>query len=278
MPVAGAGTELVEAIRSGAFDDALAKGALVAARLAPLTVVAPWIALRDAAASVRAALVLLLTLALAPLAFAHADAAASAASAAELLPVQMLREAMVGFVFAVATAVPFYALDHGGRLVDAMRGASSSEVIAPPTGERTSPFGDLYLLAGVALFASLGGPRLAIEVLAKSFEVVPIGAAVDFGRTTFALGAARLFAFALAFGLSVAAPAALSIVLVEAALGLIARASPSIPVFFAGMPLRAAAGIAGSLLGLSVVFDRLPEVFRATLEGAGRLVAALGER
>ncbi len=274
MPEADASfAGLLEALRSGALDAVLAKGALVAARIAPLTVVAPWIALRDAAATARAAVVLLCTVAIAPIAFAHADASAIDGA---FLPATMLREAMVGLVFAVATAVPFYALDHGGRIVDAMRGASSSEVLAPPTGERTSPLGDLYLLAGVALFASIGGPRLALEVLARSFEVVPIGAAVDFGRTALALGAARLFAFALGFGLSVAAPAALCIVLVEVGLGLVARASPSIPVFFAGMPLRAAAGLAGALLGLSALLGRLPGVFREALEGAGRLVSAIG--
>lgn len=262
---------LLEALRAGALEETLAKGALVAARIAPLAVVAPWIALREAAAVVRAALVLLCTVAVAPLAFVSASDVALGS-----VPPMMLREAMVGLVFAVATAVPFYALDHGGRLVDAMRGASSSEVVAPPLGERTSPIGDLYLLAGVALFSSMGGHRLALEVLARSFEVVPIGGATEFGRMAFALGAARLFAFALAFGLSVAAPAALCIVLVEVGLGLLARASPSIPVFFAGMPLRAAAGIAGALLGLSTLLGGLPRVFRSAVENAGRLVSEIG--
>jgi type III secretory pathway component EscT len=263
---------LLEALNGLHLDRLLTALALVAARLAPITVAAPWLALRDVAASVRAAVVLLLTAAFAPIALAHA----APSSAAGLdLALSMLREAMVGLVFAFATAVPFYALDAGGRLVDVYRGASMAEVIAPPTGERTSPLGDAHLLLGVTLFTTLGGHRLALELLARSFEVIPLGAAVDFGRTGFALGAARLFAYGMAFGLGVAAPAALCIVLVEITLGLLGRAAPGVPVFFAGMPLRAAVGIVGVLLGLGALLERLPAVFRASLEAAGALVARL---
>ncbi len=275
MSAGGLAEGVLEALRDGGVGAAIAKGALVAARIAPLAVAAPWLALRDAPPTLRAAVVLACTAALAPVAFAHAPEGLGVL-AAPALAAAMLRETLVGLAFAFATAVPFHALDHGGRLVDAFRGASSSEVFAPPTGERTSPLGDLYLLGGVALFASLGGHRLAIEVLARSFEAVPIGAAVDFGRTSFALGAARLFAYAMAFALSVAAPAAICVLLVDVGLGLVARASPSIPVFFAGMPLRAAAGLAGALLGLSALLDRLPEALRAALDAASRVTSGLG--
>jgi flagellar biosynthesis protein FliR len=263
---------VLEALTDGTLASALTAGALVAARIAPITVAAPWLALRDVAPSVRGAVVLLLTATFAPIALAHADLAPLAGVE---LGLAMLRESMVGLVFAFATAVPFYALDVGGHLVDIQRGASMAEVLAPPTGERTSPLGDAHLLLGVALFTSLGGHRLALELLARSFETIPLGAAVDFGRSGFAFGAARLFASAMAFGLAVAAPALLCVVLVEIALGLLARAAPSVPVFFAGMPLRAAMGVVGVLLGLGALLDRLPEVFRGALEAARALLGAL---
>jgi type III secretory pathway component EscT len=263
---------MLEALTDGTLARLLTGLALVAARLAPVTVAAPWLALRNVAPSVRAGVVLLLTAAFTPVALAHT---ATPALSGLSLAAFMLREAMVGLAFAFATAVPFYALDIGGHLVDIHRGASMSEVFAPPTGERTSPLGDAHLLLGVALFTTLGGHRLALELLASSFEVIPLGAAVDFGQTGFALGVARLFAYAMAFGLGVAAPASLCIVLVEITLGLLARAAPSVPVFFAGMPLRAAVGLGGVLLALGALLDHLPAVFRAALEAARSLLAGL---
>ncbi|MCB9636641.1 MAG: flagellar biosynthetic protein FliR, partial [Sandaracinus sp.] len=80
-----------------------------------------------------------------------------------------------------------------------------------------------------------------------------------------ALGAARLTGSALAFAVAIAAPAGVAIVLVETALGLVARSAPQIPVFFAGMPLRATVGLAAALLGLAVLLGELPGAFEDAL-------------
>ena len=246
---------MVEALLAvlGVEDGALSLGALTAARIAPLTVVAPWLMVRDAPVMVRTGVILALTVALYPLAFASAPAVPDVPFALALV-----REGLIGTCFAFATALPFYAFDFAGRLVDTWRGASLAEVIAPPTGERTSPLGDLQLLAVVALFAALGGHRLALLAFAEGLEVAPVGGtSLAPGTGSVALGAAALSGAALAFAAAVAAPAAAAIVLIEASLGLVARATPQIPVFFAGMPLRAAAGLAGALLAASALGDML---------------------
>lgn len=252
----------------------LVVGLLVAARVAPLALLAPWLSMRQAPTVLRTAVVLALTAALTPLAVESAPAIPPALPVVALLA---LREVLVGSLFAIATALPFYALDWAGRLVDLWRGASLAEVIAPPTGERTSPLGDLYLMMGVVLFVVLGGHRLALAAFAEGLAEVPVGeAALASGLGDVALGAMRLAANALAFGVALAAPAAVAIVLVEVSLGLVARAAPQIPVFFAGMPLRAAVGLAAALLALSLVADELPAAFRGAIDAASRLVRAAG--
>lgn len=253
---------------------AIVVGALVAARVAPLTLLAPWLALRAAPAVLRTAIMLALTVALVPLALRSApDIPANGVTVALLA----VREALVGATFALATALPLYALDWAGRLVDTWRGASLAEVINPHTGERTSPVGDLYLLMGVVLFLLLGGHRLALMAFADGLATVPIGSVgIGAGVEEVALGAARLAGSALAFAAALAAPAAAAIVLVEVALGLVARAAPQIPVFFAGMPLRAAAGLAAALLGLSILVSELPPAYQQAIDAAGRLILPFG--
>lgn len=248
----------------------IAVGVLVAARVAPLTLFAPWLALRSMPALLRTAVVLALTASLTPLALASAPPIPAGGLSLALLSV---REAIVGTTFAFATALPLLALDWAGQLTDTYRGASLAEVIAPSTGERTSPIGDLYLMMGIVLFLSLGGHRVAIEAFAAGLEAVPIGAvAVSGAAEEVAMGSLRLAGSALAFAAAIAAPAAAAIVLVEASLGLLARAAPQIPVFFAGMPLRAAAGLAAALLGLSILVSELPAAYRDAIDSAGRLI------
>ena len=251
----------------------LGAATLVAGRVAPLTVLAPWIAMRAAPAMVRAAIILGLTIAFTPIAMAATDVQIPPGS----WPFMFARELTIGLLFAFAVALPFFALDWAGRVTDVWRGASLSEVMAPPTGERTSPMGELYLFAAVVLFLSLGGHRFALEAFADSLSIAPVGVA-SLGSTAgqAALGAGRLAGSALAFCAAVAAPAAVCIVLVEVGLGLIARTAPQVPVFFAGMPLRAATGIAAALLGLSVVIDQLPGALADGVKSAVALIKLLG--
>lgn len=267
---------LAEVLRDPArLDGWLVVGVLVAARVAPLTVLVPWMTLQGSPALVRAALVLALTAALAPLAAGALDAGTLAQAGPLQLAAFGLREVLVGGIFAVAAALPFWALDWAGRLVDTWRGASLVEVLTPD-GERTSPLGQLHLLLGVVLFFSLGGHRLAFAAFGEGLVVAPPGA-VDLAASaeTFALGVARLTAAALAFAAALAAPAAAAIVVVEVGLGLVARSAPQIPVFFAGMPLRAAVGLAAVLLGLSILVGELPAAFEETYALLGRWMRAL---
>jgi type III secretory pathway component EscT len=254
---------------------AIAVGVLVAARVMPLAILAPWLGLRGAPAMIRTIVALALAIALIPIAL---PAAAAVPPAPFTIAALAVREALVGAVFAVATALPLHALDWAGRLVDTWRGASMAEVIAPPTGERTSPVGDLQLMMGVAIFLVIGGHRLALAAFADGLIAVPVGAvqADTASLREVAFGSLRLFAAAVAFGLALAAPAGAAIVLGEVALGLVARASPQVPVFFAGMPLRAAIGLAAVLLAMSVIAGELPAAFRDAIDLASRLITPLG--
>lgn len=241
---------------------------LVAARVAPLTIFAPWLSLKRTPPVLRATLIFALTLSFAPLAAANLQFDPSGIPAVAYGG-WLLREALVGTLFAVATAMPLYALDWAGRLVDTWRGASLAEVIAPNTGERTSPVGDLYMLMGIALFVTLGGHRAALAAFAQGLVTAPIGQTGFVHGASVLLESAELTGSALSLALAIAAPAAAAIVVVEVALGLLARSAPQVPVFFAGMPLRAAAGIGAMLLGLSLLMAQLPDTFRAAIDVAG---------
>ena len=249
----------------------LAVGVLVAARIVPLVLLAPFLVTRAAPTLLRTSVALALTVALEPLAAASAPALPGVLGLAALT----VREVLVGTLFAVTASLPLYALDWFGRLADGWRGAGQGEV-SLPSGERASPLGALMALLGVAIFVSIGGHRLALASFADGLVSSPVGAASSVASwQAVALGSLRLVADSLAFTAALAAPAAVAIVTVEVALGLVARATPQIPVFFAGMPLRAAVGLGAVLLTLSLVVERLPTAFRVAVGAAGDLVGRL---
>ena len=141
------------------------------------------------------------------------------------------------------------------------------------TAEPSPPLGDLHLLLGSVLFLALGGHRLVIAALGEGLVDLPPGAAIaPAGLLALALGAARIVTHALTLAAAFAAPAAVALLALEVLLGIAGRAAPSMPVHVAAMPLRAAAGLAAVLLGLSVLVPHLPPVLRRGVESAGGLV------
>lgn len=232
---------------------------LVAARVVPLAWLAPWLGWRGTAASVRVSVAVVLSLALTPLALASCPPLPVGVLT---LSVLALRELLVGATFAVAVSVPLYALSWTGALVDRWRGSVSSR------GEG-SPLATLHVAAGVVLFVSLGGHRLALAAFAGTFADLPPGGSQD---SAVALGVARVLADALVLAVALAAPTALAMVLVEVAMGLWGRVAPGLRAFLLALPLRAALGLAVALVSLSVALPRLAPVFVSSIDAASDLV------
>ncbi|MFK7987332.1 MAG: flagellar biosynthetic protein FliR [Sandaracinaceae bacterium] len=231
---------------------------LVAARVVPLAWLAPWLGWRGTAASVRVAVAVVLSMALTPLALSVCPPLPAGVLT---LSVMSLRELLVGATFAVAVSVPLYALSWTGALVDRWRGSVS------PAGP--GPLATLHLAAGVVLFVSLGGHRLALAAFAATFSDLPPGSPAD---STVALGVARVLADALVLSVALAAPTALAMVLVDVAMGLWGRIAPGLRAFLVALPLRAALGLAVALVSLSVALPRLAPVFASSIDAASDLV------
>ena len=241
---------------------ALAVGALLAIRLAPLTIVAPMFAVRGVPAIVRTAILLALTLGLLPVALSVAPALPDDALAIVMLG---LRELVIGAIFALIVSVPFFAVDHGGRVVDQLRGGGQAEITLP-SGERTSLLGGALGLFAVALFAASGGHRVLTLALAAGLRESPPGLASSATDWPSTLGeTARLLMLVLPLGLSIAAPAIVALVAADVGLAVIARTAPQLPVYFAGMPLRAWLGIAAILLAMAWIVPELMRAFQAFL-------------
>src|SRR5215813_12440819 len=97
------GEQIIKALGGdAAVSRVLLLGSLVAARVVPLTVLAPWIAFKAAPAPVRASVILALTIAMSSIAFSsvHVHDVNTA-----VWPLLMMRELLTGLVFAIPVAL-----------------------------------------------------------------------------------------------------------------------------------------------------------------------------
>jgi len=228
--------------------------ALGAARALPVVwMVAPLGGPRLPAA-VRVGFALLLALVASPVLVVAAGADRLADVSALRFVLMIAREVVVGLCLALVASAVFRAAEIAGRLGDSLRGANVAEILVPTAEERASPLGVLYVLLATLVFLQIGGVPRVVEALLGSYEALPIAGGlgeVSARRAAFvvAIVAAKL----VGAGVALAAPVIVALWLTDLALGLIARAAPSVPVYFVGLPLKGLLAIGIVLLGLGAL-------------------------
>jgi flagellar biosynthetic protein FliR len=131
--------------------------------------------------------------------------------------------------------------------------------------EPSSAIGNVLNLAGLALLMASGLPLMLVEMLIRSYDILPAGGVPD-GSDLARWGVSRAaHAFALAAGL--AAPFALLALVYNAAMGVLNRAMPQLMVALVGAPAITAASAVLLLLSAPLMLG----VWKAAM------VAALGD-
>jgi flagellar biosynthesis protein FliR len=232
--------------------------ALGAARALPVVwLVAPLGGPRLPAA-VRVGFALLLALIASPVLGAAAGADRLAEISGFRFALLAGREVVIGLCLALVASAVFRAAEIAGRLADTLRGANVAEILVPTVDERASPLGVLYVLLATLVFLHIGGVPRVVDALIGSYQALPLAGGlgeVPARRAAFVVTivAAKL----IAAGVALAAPVIVALWLTDLALGLIARAAPSVPVYFVGLPLKGLLAIGVVLLGLGALESAL---------------------
>jgi type III secretion protein SpaR/YscT/HrcT len=248
-------------------------GALIAARILPVFVLAPLFGGRVVPATAKLAV----SLAFAALVYPAVEAGTPDLGplGPVLLVALFLKEILLGATIAYLVSLPFWAAEAAGRLVDTARGASFSEVLVPQLGTRTSPLADFSMQLVVVLFFSTGLHLVFLRALGASFETVPVWgfSAAEPGLLALAVSTTtRLFWVAL----GLAAPVLAALFLTDLALGFVSRVAPQIQIFFIGMPAKAVLGVTVFLLALSSLAFVLSAELRHAMSDVARALELFG--
>lgn len=168
---------------------------------------------------------------------------------ADQIAVLIISEILIGFMIGLAARIMIMALQFAGTI------ASQSTSLAQIFGAGATPdpmpaFGNILLVAGIALAFTMDlHIKIAISLI-RSFETMPLGTVIS-GADMATWGTAHASsAFSLAFTL--AAPFLITSLAYNLALGAINKAMPQLMVAFIGAPAITAAGVL--LLFLSAPF------------------------
>lgn len=202
-----------------------------------------------------------------------------------LLVTQVLVGLMLGFVGAFV----FYAIESAGRIIDTQRGSNMTDIIAPQSGERTSPTGQWLMMFALMVLLLSGLHLPMLEGLIQSFSVFPptvglewLGDPIQGGADPKMTGTIKEFAWlsgsSLELTMKIAAPAMLTLMLTDVLLGIVNRGAPQVNVFALSQVVKGPIGIAALMVALIPIGSYIQnEAIPSIVEGE-HSITAMAER
>jgi flagellar biosynthetic protein FliR len=131
-------------------------------------------------------------------------------------------------------------------------------VLNPAVGETGTALDQLFVMTAMVLFLVLNGHHTFLIALHKTFEIVPVNSTLPVWDVQKLM---RMTADIIAAGAQMALPVMGAMLLADISLGLLARVSPQIQVFFLGMPLKVALGMVAMSLIFAYALPKIGEMY-----------------
>lgn len=177
------------------------------------------------------------------------------------LAVATLGELLLGASLAFGFLVAYAATQVAGRVLDVQLGYGAASVLNPTTQTPAPLIGSVLGMAAIAVFLALDGHHVLIRALALSVEHYPPGS------LAFELDLAEHLKFSgvmFTFGLALAAPVMLSLLLSDIALAVMSRSMPQLNVFVLSFSVKIVLGLIGLAVSVKFAGAVLTSLFEST--------------
>jgi len=235
-------------------------------RISAVLLTGPFFSLAAVSYRIRIAVVLVLTWIMFPLVYVP-----------EIDPLSfgaitgVLHEVFVGGLMGLTLQVVIAALVVGGQVIAGSMGLSMANMIDPNLGN-VPTLSQFFLIIGTLLFMSLGGHLVILSLLYSSFELLPIAS----GRfnTDMILSLMTWSSQIFISAVVIAFPIMIGLLLVNALLGLVSRAAPSLNVFAIGFPALIPVGLIMLLLTMGIWFEQVENLWFRGFNSVNEILGA----
>jgi flagellar biosynthetic protein FliR len=172
----------------------------------------------------------------------------------------------IGFVLQAAFAAPLVA----SEIIGTSMGIGFASAIDPQNGHSTPALGQFFTIMLTLLFLSVDGHLVLVDMLVKSYETLPPGAAwIDAGHLK---GIAFFGGYIFLAGLLLALPVGFLLLCLNIVVGMMSRAAPSLNLFAVGLPASLAVGVVALAIAFPAMGDYMRVIIREALAAAQNLV------
>jgi type III secretion protein T len=155
-----------------------------------------------------------------------------------LVAALLLKEVTVGLVVGLVLAVPLYAAEVAGDIVDLQRGSSSASLSDPIGSTQANITGTLLVLVIIALYFASGCFDLTLRAIYDSYGIWPVRRILPLFSREAADLLLGLLDTIVRTGLVLVGPIVVCLLLVDLLFALIARAAPSLQPFILSMVVK----------------------------------------
>lgn len=221
-------------------------------RIGAIFTAAPVFSARQIPVRYRVLLVLLITYVAAPLLPPMPRVEVISPEAALLMAQQLAIGIMIGFSMQLVVGTVIF----GGQLMAYKMGMGFASMVDPVNGMQTPVVSQIFLITATLLFLISNSHLLLIKLVVDSFQTLPVGAPLEsLHFWNLVAWGGRLFAI----GLLMSLPVMGSLLLVNFAMAILARAAPQFNLFAVGLPVTI-------LMGFVIIWISLPSVMQLFME------------
>ncbi|MEG3087501.1 flagellar biosynthetic protein FliR [Sphingomonas sp. PB4P5] len=172
----------------------------------------------------------------------------------------------MGFILQIAFAAPMLA----SEVIGISMGIGFANAIDPQNGRSSPALGQFFSIMLTLLFLSVNGHLVLVEMVVKSYDVLPVGA------SWMTAGQMKEIAFFGGYtflaGLLLALPVGFLLLCLNLVVGMLSRSAPALNLFAVGLPASLAVGVIALAIAFPAMGDYLLVIVREGLAAVQNLV------
>jgi len=198
-------------------------------------------------------------------------AVVSAITTMPAMVVALLNELLIGMAIGAICGMFTSACIIAGAIIGFSNSLSMAQSIDPVSGGSSVITGQCLKMVFIMIVFLMDGHLVLVQLLAKSFETVPLGSFVWDSNWAFHITAMGSLMYD--WGMKLAIPVLTAALIIDACMGLISKLAPDFDILFLSLPIRLFVGIAAFGLMLRYGGNIFDTMVRDMFSRMGSLLA-----
>lgn len=170
----------------------------------------------------------------------------------------VMMQVLIGVLMGLVIHIIFQTFMLAGQIISMQMGLGFASLMDPQNGVSVPIVGQLYIMIATLLYLTMNGHLFVIGILVDSFSQIPVS---QFDMTTLQVDKfIDLGSFMFSYGLKIALPAVITILITNISFGMMTKAAPQLNIFTLGFSITLIAGVSLIYIGLSFIGTQFTEV------------------